>query len=55
MSNAQQRREYSRTGLATARGLTLARIADSLYEDFASLCTTRVTPPARRQPDGRLP
>jgi glycosyltransferase involved in cell wall biosynthesis len=55
MSNPRQRREFSREGLATARGLTLARIADSLYEDFSSLCTTRVTPPSRRAPDARLP
>lgn len=55
ISDAAQRRAFSRAGLATARGLTLVRIADSLYEDFNSLCTTRVTPTLRRQMHGRRP
>jgi glycosyltransferase involved in cell wall biosynthesis len=55
VTNPRQRREFSRAGLATARGLTLTRIADSLYEDFASLCTTRVNPSLRSHPDARRP
>ncbi|MDB5819362.1 MAG: hypothetical protein JWQ11_3002, partial [Rhizobacter sp.] len=55
MCNPGQRREFSQAGLVTARGLTLARVADSLYEDFSSLCTTRVTPSNQNRADGRRP